>query len=59
MVAVQVDSSDLEALESPRGLDFQIRVRGGVNFDRIEGDAFRWEWTLKRKISQLFARGSE
>lgn len=59
MVAVQVDSSDLQALESPRGLDFQIRVRGGVNFDRVEGEAFRWKWMLKRKISQLFARGPE
>lgn len=59
MVAVQVDWSDPQALESPRGLDFQIRVRGGVNFDRTERNAFRWEWTLKRKISQLFDRGPE
>lgn len=41
MVAVQVDSTDPQALESPRGLDFQMRVRGGVDFDRIERNVFR------------------
>lgn len=28
-------------LESSRGLDFQMRVRGGVDFDRIERNVFR------------------
>lgn len=30
MAAAQVDSSDPQALESPHGFDFQMRVRGGV-----------------------------
>lgn len=59
MVAVQVDSSDPQALKSPHGLDFLIWTRGGVNFDRIERNTFGWEWKLKRKISQLFAGGPE